>query len=91
MSLYDGLVGPSGRPFLGKLIRNAARCTSCGDLIVSNYRHDFRACSCGAVVVDGGLDYVRVVFSGEYTDLSITQLDEMSNEEIQQYHEWGYL
>lgn len=42
-----------------KIKRNAARCLKCGDVIESKHRHDFRACSCGAIFVDGGLDYLR--------------------------------
>lgn len=39
--------------------RNRARCTRCGDTIESVHRHDFRACKCGAIFVDGGRDYHR--------------------------------
>ena len=38
---------------------NAAQCLRCGDTIESKHRHDFQSCSCGAVFVDGGLDYLR--------------------------------
>lgn len=39
--------------------RNAAKCLFCGDELESTHRHDYRACSCGQLVVDGGLDYIR--------------------------------
>ena len=42
-----------------RIIRNAARCNHCGDVIESAYRHDFKTCSCGHVSVDGGHDYLR--------------------------------
>lgn len=45
---------------MNKLIKNAIRCKKCGDIIESKYRHDFEQCSCGAVFVDGGLDYRRI-------------------------------
>lgn len=44
-----------------KILRNAARCLFCHDLIESKYRHDFVTCCCGAISVDGGLDYLRRV------------------------------
>lgn len=44
---------------LPRLTRNAIRCRKCNDVIESTFRHDFRMCSCGAVGVDGGLDYER--------------------------------
>ena len=52
--------------------KNAIRCTHCGDIIESKYRHDFVTCSCGRVSVDGGHDYIRVCCKdiGEYEDLS---------------------
>ena len=54
------------------LIRNAIRCNKCGDEIESTYRHDFRSCKCGAVFVDGGLDYQRVGGDrNDWTDLSV--------------------
>lgn len=43
-----------------KLIRNIIRCKKCGDIIESKTRHDYQECSCGAVFVDGGIDYQRI-------------------------------
>lgn len=43
----------------GAITRNAARCLKCGETIESKGRHDFRWCSCHAIFVDGGLDYLR--------------------------------
>lgn len=42
-----------------RIIRNRARCKRCGDVVESNYRHDFQPCCCGAIAVDGGHDYLR--------------------------------
>jgi len=41
------------------ITRNAVKCLKCGDIIESTHVHDFKACSCGAVFVDGGLEYLR--------------------------------
>ena len=41
-----------------KLIKNAAQCLGCGDVVVSKSRHDYVVCGCGNVAVDGGLDYM---------------------------------
>ena len=32
------------------------RCPACGDDIYSRAQHDFRACTCGAIFVDGGFE-----------------------------------
>lgn len=41
------------------IVRNAVRCRRCGEVIESTSRHDLVSCSCGAVAVDGGTDYLR--------------------------------
>lgn len=42
-----------------RIIKNAARCGRCKDVIISCFRHDFVECSCGATFVDGGKAYLR--------------------------------
>lgn len=42
-----------------RLVKNAAECTKCGDTVESTHRHDFRACKCGEIFVDGGREYLR--------------------------------
>ena len=44
---------------MNSIIKNAAKCKTCGEVIESTYRHDFKTCSCGKVSVDGGKDYIR--------------------------------
>ena len=41
--------------------RNWARCRKCGVVVESLYRHDFQTCKCGAISVDGGTAYHRMV------------------------------
>ena len=56
-----------------KIIKNAIKCNTCGDVIESNFTHDFKTCSCGRVSVDGGHDYLRRCFAespDDYIDLS---------------------
>ena len=54
-----------------KIKKNIIRCNKCGDELESTHRHDFKFCKCGAVAVDGGLDYLRRCGNREdYTDLS---------------------
>jgi len=45
---------------------NRIKCNECGDVITSKHQHDFVRCSCGAVAVDGGPEYQRVL--GEWDD-----------------------
>lgn len=49
-----------------RVIRNAARCRKCDTVIESRTRHDFVTCRCGAIFVDGGLDYIRA--GGDFED-----------------------
>jgi hypothetical protein len=60
------------------IIQNAVSCLACGDFIVSKHRHDFVTCTCGAVSVDGGQEYLRRV--GDFAnavDLSWSLSDEL--------------
>lgn len=41
---------------------NAARCPSCGDIVVSLHLHDYCTCKCGDIAVDGGKGYARRAF-----------------------------
>lgn len=41
-------------------------CQKCKEFIYSRSRHDFRYCKCGAVAIDGGRDYLRII--GERSD-----------------------
>ena len=63
-----------------RIVRNSFRCKKCNDIIQSNSRHDFKSCQCGAVAVDGGLDYLRRIGTQEdWEELSIFE-DEKSDE-----------
>lgn len=44
---------------VGRIIHNRARCKKCGDIIESINTHDFVTCSCGAISIDGGHDYLK--------------------------------
>jgi hypothetical protein len=45
-----------------KILKNAAECPLCHDVIESVHRHDFVSCSCGSISVDGGKEYTRRMF-----------------------------
>ena len=49
------------------IVQNAACCLTCGDFIVSKHRHDFVTCTCGAMSVDGGQEYLRRV--GDFSNV----------------------
>jgi len=55
------------------ILSNQVHCNKCGDEPFSSNRHDFRSCKCGAVSVDGGMDYLRRVFTyhTDFTEMSI--------------------
>lgn len=42
-----------------KIIKNQVQCRKCKDLLISTHVHDFKFCSCGAIAVDGGNEYLR--------------------------------
>ena len=68
-----------------KIIRcNKIKCKKCSDIIESTYVHDFKWCSCGAVAVDGGHEYLRRVGNEEdFEELSyFIQLAEIKTDEF---------
>ena len=56
-----------------RILSNKIRCRKCGDVIESMSTHDFKTCSCGAVSVDGGHEYLKrsAVSPGDIDDLSV--------------------
>lgn len=56
------------------ILRNSATCALCGDSIQSTNRHDYVSCACGAISVDGGLDYLRRSSQNDaaFIDTSVT-------------------
>lgn len=55
-----------------EIISNKIKCKKCGDIIESKSPNDYKKCSCGAVAVDGGIDYLkRIGNEKDYEELSI--------------------
>jgi len=67
------------------ILRNSAICNQCKEEVVSRYQHNYVACSCGAISVDGGLYYLKR--SGDCAETSLTSQN--SFEEIRNNFEWG--
>lgn len=55
------------------ILANQVKCLECGDAPYSAHRHDFRSCMCGALAVDGGMNYLRRSYKegAKYMDMSI--------------------
>lgn len=54
-----------------EIISNKIKCKKCGDIIESKSINDYKKCSCGAVAVDGGKDYLKRIGNEEnYEELS---------------------
>ena len=48
-----------------EIISNKIKCKKCRDVIESKNTNDYKKCSCGAVAVDGGKDYLKRIGSEE--------------------------
>lgn len=59
-----------------KLKRNRIRCKHCGNIIESKSTNDFKRCKCGAVGIDGGLDYAKRVFASNQAEQDYEELSE---------------
>ena len=53
------------------IISNKIKCKKCGDIIESKSTNDYKRCSCGAVAIDGGKDYLkRIGNENDYEEFS---------------------
>ena len=64
------------------------KCPNCKDIIYSRTRHDFHYCSCRACAIDGGTDYVKVLYNPTqpYTDIVSVEI-EATQKEL--YDDWN--
>ena len=54
-----------------EIISNKIKCKKCGYIIESKSTNDYKRCSCGAVAVDGGKDYLKRIGNEEdYGEMS---------------------
>jgi hypothetical protein len=58
-----------------QFINNKAKCKVCGDIIESKSLHDYRACSCGEISIDGGIDCPRWSAKNTGNIISLCQED----------------
>lgn len=60
---------------MSKIIKNAAQCKLCGEVIESKHVHDCVVCKCGSCMVDGGHAYLRRGYRSEeiFIDLSVVE------------------
>lgn len=57
-----------------EIISNKIKCKKCEDIIESKSTNDLKRCSCGAVAVDGGTEYLkRIGNENDYIELSISK------------------
>ena len=43
-----------------RIVHSQVTCLECGEVLVSEHRHDYKTCSCpNETMIDGGNDYVR--------------------------------
>lgn len=53
------------------ILSNSTKCLDCGDIIWSAHCHDYKVCSCGECMVDGGQEYMRWLMSCSAVDLCV--------------------
>lgn len=55
-----------------EIISNKIKCKKCGNNIELKSANDYKRCSCGAIAVDDGKDYLKRIGNEEdYEELSI--------------------
>jgi hypothetical protein len=51
---------------------DAAQCPVCRDVVVSRWQHDFHECGCGAIAIDGGQEYLRLLWNEPHRPIQLT-------------------
>lgn len=52
-----------------KIIRNAAKCRLCGDIIETKKLYENPTCSCGEISISGGLHYIERCASNRWSNI----------------------
>lgn len=65
---------------------NCVVCPVCKDEIYSRANHDFHYCSCGAVAVDGGFDYLRYVYNETKPEVVVREVNASKKELFQDWN-----
>ena len=66
---------------------NCVQCNNCGDIIYSRAQHDLHHCRCGRTGVDGGFEYMRVIWPSGSVPKSIKKY--IIANRTQLYHDWA--
>lgn len=64
---------------------NAVICPKCNQIIYSRYRYDYRSCKCGEIAIDGGFDYLKIVFKNNFPRI-VKKIVRATEEEL--YVDW---
>lgn len=68
----DGMVSGIDKKEMEKYrYQTGMYCPSCREVIYSVNRHDYRKCSCGRCMVDGGRDYFRTNMAGTMVKIDL--------------------
>lgn len=58
------------------IISNKAKCLQCGEVLESKHVHDFVMCTCGALAVDGGREYLKRSYQNKKLVLELSVVTE---------------
>ena len=68
---------------------NAITCDVCKHVIFSRAHHDFHSCPCGAVSVDGGFEYLRVLWSSAQGEMPASRRILVQATRRELYQDWN--
>jgi len=69
---------------------NAIRCPRCKEIIYSRTVHDYHSCHCGAVTIDGGLEYCHCGWIESVPMPKVITIDIKTNPTTL-YQDWNYM
>lgn len=66
------------------------KCPQCKDTIYSRTTHDYRPCSCGTVAIDGGSEYIRVLWKQDVCSIPKPFKKNVKHTKKQLYDDWNH-
>lgn len=70
------------------LTHSGALCLECGDFLFSRAVHDYRSCTCGAIAVDGGWDYIKVSGTDKASLVEVVLPSRLTRKKL--YEDWNF-
>ena len=68
---------------------NAIKCRKCKTIVYSRAQHDYRACQCGDIAIDGGREYTKLSFNKFMPVIKRIEIDATEKQLFDDWNNYG--